>query len=105
MAYAKLILKNPETGSVKKAPVGFSWTTFFFGFFPAMFRGHWVGVLAILGLTIGTLGLAPLVMAFFYNKWYLKSLVEDGYKVEESSQDLDTIISKTGISLTELSPA
>lgn len=31
-------LLNQQTGKTKKAKVGFSWTTFFFGFFPAVFR-------------------------------------------------------------------
>lgn len=34
-----VMLKHPETGIVTKGFYGFSWTTFFFGCLPALFRG------------------------------------------------------------------
>lgn len=65
---------------IKKAPVGFSWTVLFFGGFPCLFRQDWLwGILLILGSTF-TYGIAAFVCAFFYNKVYIKNLLNKGYK-------------------------
>lgn len=80
MAYAQVTFENPLTGAMKMAPVGFSWTTFFFGFFPSLFRGHWVGAIVQLLLSFLTLGLSNLVFMFIYNKMYVKQLLGEGFK-------------------------
>ena len=70
MAYTTLLFKHPETGDVKNAPAGFSWTTFFFGFFPAFFRGDWKWGLIMLVLLFLTAGLSGLVFMFISNKMF-----------------------------------
>ncbi|SPF76419.1 hypothetical protein ALP8811_01424 [Aliiroseovarius pelagivivens] len=77
----KLYFKNPHNGRLRDAPIGFSWTTLFFGPFPALFRGHWVGAIVIFIVTLISYGLAGIVFPFFYNRWYVGYLVNDGYKV------------------------
>lgn len=72
----------------KEVKVGFSWTTFFFGFFPALFRGDlkWAAIMFIISLFLGvfTLGIGAwvsgLVFSFVYNKIYIKELIEKGYE-------------------------
>lgn len=87
MAYAKIRFQNPNTGAIKDAPVGFSWTTAFFGIFPALFRGDWkFGVIQLL-LAIITLGFSHLVFMFIYNKLYIKGLIGNGFKAESISDD------------------
>ncbi len=79
MAHTKIVLTNGI--ELKTAPIGYSWTTLFFGPIPAAMRGDWPWAI---GLTIGnilTYGLAGLVCSFFYNKQYAKSLINKGYKV------------------------
>lgn len=99
MAYATIEFKHPMSGGIKSAPVGFSWTTFFFGFFPALFRGHWPGFALMLAVWIFTGGIGCIVMAFLYNKLYIKHLIGDGYKVTGASQNLEMLAGKLNLSL------
>ncbi|WP_078551865.1 hypothetical protein [Bacillus alkalicellulosilyticus] len=77
-----------ESGVTKEVKIGFSWTTFFFGFFPALFRGDikWALIMFIIALVIGsfTFGIGASVVAivfsFVYNKIYIKELMEKGYR-------------------------
>jgi hypothetical protein len=78
MAYA-ILTNGIET---KKAPIGFSWTSFFFGAFPALFRQDWKwGIWMFIGCFL-TYGIAAFVGAFFYNKVYIKALLHKGWKVK-----------------------
>lgn len=101
MAHSHIVFRNPEHGTIKRAPVGFSWTTFLFGFWPALFRGDfkWFGwlfgiqfITLLLTYGIGTL-LALIVFGFIYNRLYVKELLKAGYRVEkvESSKTLEQL--------------
>ena len=70
--------------------MGFSWTMFFFGFFPPMFRGDWkwfgivlgLGVLAAI-VTFGLGGWVPgIIGSFIWNKSYLNNLVGQGFQLK-----------------------
>ena len=99
MAYATLNFKHPLTGAMKSAPVGFSWTTLFFGFFPALLRGHWIWALIIFAIGSITFGVAYVVFPFFYNKAYIKYLIGEGFKVTSASQDPEFIAGKLQLAL------
>lgn len=77
MAYTKATLSNGV--DVKTAPIGFSWTTFFFGFWPAVFRFDWLWAAVLFVACLLTYGIAGIIFAFFYNKIYLKGLLSKGY--------------------------
>ncbi|HEM3560697.1 TPA: DUF2628 domain-containing protein [Streptococcus suis] len=87
----KINLTN-EFGQIKQAPLGFSWTTFFFTMWVAVFRKDWkwAGIMFAANALIGTLAsqfdlgylvfAVNIVMGFLYNKLYLKELQKKGWK-------------------------
>ena len=98
MAFATIIFEN-KIGVMKEAPVGFSWTTLFFGFFPALIRGDWLWAVIIFAATFVTFGLAGIVFAFIYNRLYIQSLVEKGFKIKNYSGNKTLIEQKAHIKL------
>jgi TM2 domain-containing membrane protein YozV len=96
--YMKLLMENPNTGILKKAPAGFSWTTLFFSGFPALFRGDikWFIIQVLLCWT----GIAQIIFAFIYNKMYIEKLLEKGFKVKDvEGGTLEDASGKLGINL------
>ena len=73
-------MTNAHTGGYTNAYEGVSWTTFFFGFFPALFRGHIAAGLLIFVAALFTFGLSNLVFMFTYNKWHFNYLMEKGFQ-------------------------
>ena len=99
MAHSQITFENPQTGQIKQAPAGFSWTVLFFGALPALFRGHWVGFFIMLICALITFGLSTLVFMFIYNKMYINHLIGEGYKAKTGSAELDYIEGKIGMQL------
>lgn len=87
MAHATIYLTNGV--EVKKAPVGFSWTVLLFGGWPPLFRQDWLWGIVLLIACIFTWGIAGIVCSFFYNKVYIKSLIDKGYTINPSSEVSD----------------
>lgn len=75
-----VMMKDPKSGIIKKGFFGFSWTTFFFGFFPALFRGDLKVAFLVCILQFITCGIAGIIWAFIYNKRYTLKLIERGYE-------------------------
>ena len=86
-------LRHTATGLIKSAPIGFSWTVFFFGGFPPLFRGDlkWAGIMwagsaaavVFAVMTFGVLFFLPwvfwFIFAFIYNKRYVTELLSNGF--------------------------
>lgn len=73
-------LFNPRLRQGKQAKIGISWTVFFFGPFPALFRGDWKWFLIMLIADVFTAGLSHWVFIFLYNKLYLTDLLTQGFE-------------------------
>ena len=80
------MLKQPSTGILKKGFYGFSWTTLFFGGFPAIFRGEILLGLVVIVVNILTCGIAGIIWAFVYNKKYTLGLLEKGYTFSDAEE-------------------
>ena len=98
MAFAIITFKS-KNHVVKDAPVGFSWTTLFFGFFPALIRGDWLWAIIMLVAAVFTFGLSGIVFAFIYNRLYIQNLLKNGFEVQNYSGDKSLIERKAQIQL------
>ncbi len=99
MAFTTLTMQNPQTGKFKNAPIGFSWTSLFFGGFVPLLRGHYIAGTVWMLLMIFTGGLSLLFQMCIYNKQYLKYLLRKGYKVKYSAMPLDVVSGRVNIEL------
>lgn len=93
----KITLRHSASGVEKNAYYGFSWTTFFFSMWPALFRGDWLGffgslaihlVLGFLTLGIGNV-VFGIVMCFVYNGWHARRLLVNGFEFTGSQDEKD----------------
>ena len=71
-------LRHPVTGLTKQAPTGYSWWTFFFGFFVSLRRGMTKETLAMI-LLFPVQPIPNIYYSFTINKAYATKLIEDGY--------------------------
>ena len=91
---ATIRMKHKQTGIIKQGYYGFSWTSLFFGGFPALIRGDILyGVIAIaLGVVLGVASMgilayaAWLIWAFIYNKNYTQRLLQSGFEFDDEPE-------------------
>ena len=81
MAYTFVLLSNKLTGQIREAPIGFSWTTLFFGALVPLFREDWKWAVLQFIIALITGGLSWLIFPFCYNNLYINDLVKNGFKM------------------------
>ena len=98
MAFATLILED-KNSIIKEAPVGFSWTTLFFGGFVPLIRGDLLWFVIMTIVNIITFGIAGIIFGFIYNKIYVHNMLKKGFKVKSYDGDKKMIESKVQIKI------
>jgi len=90
MAYDTALFIQKGTGKRANAPVGFSWTVLFFGFYVPLLRRDFKNAgIIFLALIVSSL-LFPLsivaliYLSYVYNKFYVEKLINDGYRFERT---------------------
>jgi uncharacterized membrane protein len=97
MANGAITFENKNTGAIKVAPVGFSWTSFFFSGIPALMRGHiGMGVIQII-LSMVSFSFSNIVFGFIYNKMYIKHMISEGAKMSSATLSDDALKAKLGL--------
>lgn len=103
----KITMENPQTGETISGFYGYSWTTLFFGAFPALFRKDFltfIGVFAILIiLAFVSLGIAPFfvmfIWSFMYNKYYTTGLLKKGFIFAATHTENELAAGRLGLRL------
>ena len=98
MAFATIKLKS-KNGSIKEAPVGFSWTVFFVSWLVPLSRGDWKWAIIIFIPIFLTFGLSSILFAFIYNRTYIEGLLKQGYTIKSYSGDKKLIEASAQINL------
>ena len=83
-----LVKFRNDMGINREVKLGFSWTSFFFGGFPFLFRGMPLHGLGWIFLAIVTFGISNLILSFIINKQTAVHYLENGYKPEGPNWDL-----------------
>jgi hypothetical protein len=88
----KVQMRHKRNGLYKDGYVGFSWTYLFFGFMVPLLRGHYKLAFyhfLIFFFSIAMFGSVIVVqplMAFFFNKFYTRALIEEGYYFDDEAE-------------------
>lgn len=101
----RIQMRNQSNGLTKDGFYGFSWTTLFFGGFPALFRGDFITfigltvVLIIIALVTAGFGAfaASIAWAFMYNKYYTRKLIEKGFTFDGTEDENSRAANAIGV--------
>lgn len=74
-----ITFEHPRTGITRTAPIGFNWRLLQFGALLPMYQREWkLCLLVVVGGAL-TFSVSNVLLAFFYNKLYVRSLIAAGF--------------------------
>jgi hypothetical protein len=82
----RVFVRHRESGLVKRAYLGWTWSYQLFGWFVPVFRGEIGIALLHLAITIFTFGIFQIVMPFLYNKQQMTRLLTSGWELSDSEE-------------------
>lgn len=95
----KLIMEHPNTGIIRKMPIGFT----FLAFHRMLLRGEFGAIFKAMILSVLTVSLYAWFLAATYNKGAIVKLLEKGYKVKDVEKGtIEEASAKLGINLPRL---
>jgi hypothetical protein len=109
----RISMKHKGSGLMKDGYYGFSWTTLFFGFFPALLRGDFltflggfvVVVILVIFVHIFVAFVAMCAWAFMYNSYYTRRLIEQGYEFVGAIDDVQMAAAALDVSIPKPVPS
>ena len=102
-ARGQALFVHPDTDQSRLAPIGTSWTILLFGGFPALLRKDYRGAAILFLCAFASDNFSNLIFCFFYNKMYVKSLIEKGYLYKTSDLSFAEIEDALGVSVPQYS--
>lgn len=90
MTHNAITFEHPRTGITRTAPLGYNWRLLQFGALLPLYQREWKLCLLVIAGGALTFGVSNVLIAFYYNKLYVRSLIAAGFLArgtEEGSID------------------
>jgi len=90
MTHNAITFEHPRTGITRTVPLGYNWRLLQFGALLPLYQREWKLCLLVIAGGALTFGVSNVLIAFYYNKLHVRSLVSAGFLArgaEEGSID------------------
>lgn len=81
-----ITFEHPRTGITRTAPIGYNWRLLQFGALLPMYQREWKLCMLVIAAGALTFSVSNVLIAFFYNKLYVRSLVSCGFLARDTEE-------------------
>lgn len=100
MTQNAITFEHPRTGITRTAPLGYNWRLLQFGALLPLYQREWKLSLLIIAGGALTFGVSNILIAFYYNKLYVRSLVAAGFLARGTEEgSIDQVEAHLGLKL------